>query len=519
MKQSFAVTGMSCAACSAHVERAVAALPGIQSVSVNLLANSMSAEFDAKQLSVDDICTAVKNAGYGASPTGGSAPKKAAAPEAEADAVTQEMKKMKTRLIWSLVFLVPLFYVCMGHMMGFPLPGFLLGMENPMVYALTQLVLVLPILYLNDKYFINGFQAMKRKAPNMDSLIAIGAASGLIYSLYALFRIAYALGHGDLETAMDFQHNHLYLESAGMILTLIDVGKYLEARSKGKTSDALRHLMDLQPKVATVIKDGAEVETPIEEVQVGDLILVKPGQSIPVDGTVVTGSTSVDESALTGEPIPAEKHPSDKVSGGTINGNGTFTFSAARVGEDTTLAQIIHLVQDASASKAPIAKLADKVAGVFVPVVLSIALVTAIVWLIVTQSVTSALTAAMSVVVISCPCALGLATPVASMVGTGKGAELGILFKSAESLETLHKINTIVLDKTGTITEGKPKVTDLIPAKGRTQQELLNLAASLEAASEHPLAEAIVGLAKERNIPLCPVQDFKALPGLVLTAK
>ncbi len=519
MKQSFAVTGMSCAACSAHVERAVSALAGIQSVSVNLLANSMSVEFDEKQLSADQICAAVKEAGYGASPAGNTAVKKAAAPSAAEDPVAQEMKQMKFRLIWSLIFLIPLFYICMGHMLGLPLPHFLMGMENSMVNALTQLILLLPILYLNDKYFINGFKALKRKAPNMDSLIAVGALSGLIYSLYALFQIACALGRGDLETAMEFQHNHLYLESAGMILALIDVGKYLETRSKGKTSDALRHLMDLQPKAATVLKDGVETEVPIEDVQVGDLILVKPGQSIPVDGAVVTGSTSVDESALTGEPIPAEKHPGDKVSGGTINGNGTFTFSAARVGEDTTLAQIIRLVQDASASKAPIAKLADKVAGVFVPVVLSIALVTAIVWLIVTQSVTSALTAAMSVVVISCPCALGLATPVAIMVGTGKGAELGILFKSAESLETLHKIDTIVLDKTGTITEGKPKVTDLLPAKGRTQEELLNLAASLEAASEHPLAEAIVGLAKEQNIPLCPVQDFKALPGLGLTAK
>ena len=517
MKQSFDVTGMSCAACSAHVEKAVSQLPGIRSVSVNLLANSMQAEYDEGQLSSADICKAVSDAGYGASPKGGKTLRGDDTPQE--DVVEKEIRAMKHRLIWSAVFLVPLFYLGMGHMMGFPLPAVLKGVENSMVYALAQLVLVLPILYLNDKYFVGGFQALGRKAPNMDSLIAVGAAAGMIYSIYSLFVIAYALGHGDMMTAEDFHMNHLYLESAGMILTLIDVGKYLETRSKGKTSDALKHLMNLQPKTASVLKNGEETEIPVEEVQVGDEIVVRPGQSIPVDGVVASGSTSVDESALTGEPIPAEKHPGDKVSGGTINGNGVFTFTAHRVGEDTTLAQIIRLVQDASASKAPIAKLADRVAGIFVPVVLGIALATAVIWLIVTQSVTAALTAGMAVVVISCPCSLGLATPVAIMVGTGKGAELGILFKSAESLETLHKIDTIVLDKTGTITKGKPAVTDLLPAEGRTEEELLNLAASLEAASEHPLAEAITTLAKERNIPLCPVTDFEAKPGLGLTAK
>ena len=517
MKQSFDVTGMSCAACSAHVEKAVSQLPGIQSISVNLLANSMQAEYDEGQLSSADICKAVSDAGYGASPKGGKTSRGDDTPQE--DVVEKEIRAMKHRLIWSAVFLVPLFYLGMGHMMGFPLPAVLKGVENSMVYALAQLVLVLPILYLNDKYFVGGFQALGRKAPNMDSLIAVGAAAGMIYSIYSLFVIAYALGHGDMMTAEDFHMNHLYLESAGMILTLIDVGKYLETRSKGKTSDALKHLMNLQPKTASVLKNGEETEIPAEEVQVGDEIVVRPGQSIPVDGVVASGSTSVDESALTGEPIPAEKHPGDKVSGGTINGNGVFTFTANRVGEDTTLAQIIRLVQDASASKAPIAKLADRVAGIFVPVVLGIALATAVIWLIVTQSVTAALTAGMAVVVISCPCSLGLATPVAIMVGTGKGAELGILFKSAESLETLHKIDTIVLDKTGTITKGKPAVTDLLPAEGRTEEELLNLAASLEAASEHPLAEAITALAKERNIPLCPVTGFEAKPGLGLTAK
>ncbi len=517
MKQSFDVTGMSCAACSAHVEKAVSALPGIQSVSVNLLANSMQAEYDETQLSSAEICKAVADAGYGASPQGGKAAKANRAPQE--DAVEQEIRAMKYRLIWSVVFLVPLFYLGMGHMMNFPLPAVLKGVENSMVYALAQLVLVLPILCLNDKYFINGFQAMRRRAPNMDSLIAVGAAAGMIYSVYALFVIAYALGHGDMATAEDYHMNHLYLESAGMILTLIDVGKYLETRSKGKTSDALKHLMNLQPKTANVLRNGEERSIPVEEVQVGDELIVRPGQGIPVDGVVRSGATSVDESALTGEPIPAEKHPGDKVSVGTVNGNGTFTFTASRVGEDTTLSQIIRLVQDASASKAPIAKLADQVAGIFVPLVLGIAAFTAMIWLIVTHSVTAALTAGMAVVVISCPCSLGLATPVAIMVGTGKGAELGILFKSAERLETLHKIDTVVLDKTGTITEGRPTVTDLLPAQGRTEEELLNLAASLEAASEHPLAEAITALAKERNIPLCPVTDFEAKPGLGLTAQ
>lgn len=516
MKQSFTITGMSCAACSAHVEKAVNQLPGIRSASVNLLANSMTAEYDETKLNSAQICEAVRAAGYGASPAGGREKEKSAQPQ---DALEQEIRAMKHRLIWSLVFLIPLFYLGMGHMLGLPLPGWLKGAENSMVYALAQLVLVLPILYLNDKYFINGFKALGRKAPNMDSLIAIGAAAGMVYSVYALFVIARALGQGDLMTAGEYHMNHLYLESAGMILTLIDVGKYLETRSKGKTSDALRHLIDLQPKIARVLRGEEEVEVPIEAVQVGDRIAVRPGQAIPVDGVVASGSTSVDESALTGEPIPVEKHPGDPVSGGTINGSGAFTFTASRVGEDTTLAQIIRLVQEASASKAPIAKLADRVAGVFVPAVLGISLITFIVWMLASGSVTAALTSAMAVVVISCPCALGLATPVAIMVGTGKGAELGILFQSAESLETLHKVDTVVLDKTGTITQGKPRVTDLIPAPGRTEEELLNLAASIEKDSEHPLAEAITALAKERSIPLCPVTDFQALPGLGLTAK
>ena len=517
MKQSFTITGMSCAACSAHVERAVKALPGMQQVQVNLLTNSMQAEFDERVLSPADICQAVAQAGYGASlAQAGKAP--AAAQQPAEDPAAAQALSLRRRLVWSLVFLLPLMYVNMGHMLGLPLPGILTGAENAMNYGLVELFLVLPILWLNDSYYINGFRSLRRGAPNMDALIAIGSAAGMIYSLWSLLVIGHALGHGDLETAHVYAHRHLYLESAGMILALIDVGKYLEARSKGKTTDALKALMNLQPKTALVLRDGVETEVPVEQVAVGDTIVVRPGQAIPVDGVVASGSTAVDESALTGEPIPAEKHPGDKVSGGTINGNGAFTFTASRVGEDTTLAQIIRLVQDASASKAPIAKLADRVAGVFVPVVLGIAAVTAVIWLLATGDVTRALTAGMAVVVISCPCSLGLATPVAIMVGTGKGAELGILFKSAESLETLHRIDTIVLDKTGTITQGRPVVTDLLPAPGRTEEELLMLAASLEAASEHPLAQAITDEAQRRAIPLACVRDYKALPGLGLQA-
>ena len=508
MKCKFDVTGMTCAACQAHVEKAVNALPGVQTATVNLLANSMVAEFDDSAMSAQDICRAVEKAGYHAAVHGAQA---AAAPQG--DPMAEQIKQMKHRLIWSIVFLVPLFYLCMGHMVGAPLPGIFKGVENCMVFTLAQLVLVLPIMYLNDHYYIDGFRSLFHGSPNMDSLIAVGSSAAFLYSLWAVFMTGWALGHGDMMLAEEYHMNHLYLESVGMILTLITVGKYLETRSKGKTGDAIRALMDLAPKTALVLRDGEEVEIPVEEVAVGDTLRVKPGSAIPVDGTVLEGHSAVDESALTGESIPVEKQAGDKVSAATINQTGSFTMTATGVGEDTALARIIQLVEDASASKAPIAKMADRVAGVFVPVVMTIAAVTAVIWLIVTGQPSRALVAGVSVLVISCPCALGLATPVAIMVGTGRGAQNGTLFKSAESLEALQSVKTVVLDKTGTVTEGKPAVTDLLPVEGRTEEELLCAAASLEALSEHPLADAIVRCAQERNIPLCPVERFEAVPG------
>ncbi len=508
MKCKFDVTGMTCASCQAHVEKAVNALPGIQNAAVNLLANSMVAEFDETALTAADICRAVDKAGYHAVVHGQQA---SAVPQQNAAA--EQEKQMKHRLIWSIIFLVPLFYLCMGHMVGAPLPAIFKGVENCMVYTLAQLVLVLPIMYLNDHYYINGFRALFNRSPNMDSLIAVGSSAAFLYSLWATFMTGWALGHGDMMLAEEYHMNHLYLESVGMILTLITVGKYLETRSKGKTGDAIRALMDLAPKTAIVVRGDSEVELPVEEVVVGDILRVKPGGSVPVDGTVLEGHSAVDESALTGESIPVAKQPGDKVSAATMNQTGSFTMKATGVGEDTALARIIQLVEDASASKAPIAKMADKVAGVFVPVVMMIALITAIVWLIVSGQPSRALVAGVSVLVISCPCALGLATPVAIMVGTGRGAQNGTLFKSAESLEALQSVQTIVLDKTGTVTEGKPAVTDLLPEASHTEEELLCVAASLEAYSEHPLADAIVRCAQERNIPLCTVEQFEAVPG------
>ena len=514
MKQKFNVTGMTCSACSAHVDKAVRKVPGVSEVNVNLLSNSMTVEYDPDKTTPQAIEAAVAEAGYGASCPLPAAKGGARAAAPAADPMAEELKSMKRRLIVSFVFLIPLFYIAMGPMMGWPLPAFFHDMRtNGLSVALIQFLLVLPIMYVNDKYYKVGFKTLFKGAPNMDSLIALGSAAAVIYGIVALFQISWGLGHGDL-ALVDHWTMDLYFESAGMILTLITLGKFLETRSKGKTSQAITRLMDLSPKTATVLRDGAETEVPVEEVQVGDLILVRPGGSIPVDGVVVEGRSAVDESALTGESIPAEKGPGDKVAAAAINKSGSFTFRATRVGEDTTLAQMIRLVDEAASSKAPIAKLADKVAGVFVPAIIGIALVTAVVWLIATGGdVTRALTAGVSVLVISCPCALGLATPVAIMVGTGKGAENGILIKSAEALETLHTIDTVVLDKTGTLTQGKPVVTDCRPAPGVTEEELLMVAASLEKPSEHPLADAIVAEAAERNIPLAPVEDFEAVHG------
>ena len=510
MKQTFNVTGMTCSACSAHVEKAVGKVEGVSSVSVNLLSNNMQVAYDEAAVSPEAIISAVVSAGYGASlPQRAGAAK--AAPQRE-DVMAGELQGMKRRMIWSFVFLIPLFYISMGHMMGAPLPGFLVGMENALSFAFIQFLLTLPIMYLNDKYYKVGFKTLFKGAPNMDSLIAVGSIAAVIYGVFAIFQIGYGLGHGDMALVEQY-HMDLYFESAGMILTLITLGKFLETRSKGKTSEAITRLMDLAPKTASVLRDGQEVEIPVEEVRVGDRIVVRPGQSIPVDGVIVEGASAVDESALTGESIPVDKGVGDKVATASINKSGSFTFEALRVGEDTTLAQMIRLVEEASGSKAPIAKLADKVSGVFVPVVMAIAAVTAIVWLIVTGSVTQALTGGVAVLVISCPCALGLATPVAIMVGTGKGAENGILVKSAEALETLHSIDTVVLDKTGTLTQGRPQVTDIVPSPDLTESTLLGLAACMEAPSEHPLGAAIVEEAAARGLPQTPVQDFRAIHG------
>ena len=510
MKQTFNVSGMTCSACSAHVEKAVCRLEGVAEVNVSLLTNSMQVTYDEDAASSEAIIAAVKSSGYGASLP--QAAGTAAPVVRQEDVMAGELAQMKHRMVWSFAFLIPLFYISMGHMMGAPLPGFLTGMDNALAFAFTQLLLTLPIMYLNDKYYKVGFKTLFRGAPNMDSLIAVGSMAAVAYGVFAIYQIGFGLGHGDGDLVAKY-HMDLYFESAGMILTLITLGKFLETRSKGKTSQAITRLMDLAPKTARVLREGGEMEIPVEEVLVGDRIVVRPGQAIPVDGTVVEGASAVDESALTGESLPVDKGPGDKVAAASINKSGSFVFEATRVGQDTTLAQMIRLVEEASSSKAPIAKLADKVAGVFVPVVMVIAAVTALVWLAVTHSPEQALTAGVAVLVISCPCALGLATPVAIMVGTGKGAENGILVKSAEALETLHAIDTVVLDKTGTLTQGRPQVTDILPAGGVTESALLGLAACLEAPSEHPLGAAIVEEAGARGLPRQPVERFAAVHG------
>lgn len=510
MHQKFSVTGMTCSACSAHVEKSVRALNGVQDVNVNLLSNSMSVEYSEEKVKPGDIIGAVQRAGYDAAVPGAqSAESVETAPRARSTA-QDELKEMKRRLVISLVFLAPLFYISMGHMMGLPLPHVFHGAENAMIFAFTQLLLVIPIVAVNFKYFKVGFKTLFYGSPNMDSLIAIGSAAAVLYGVWAIYAIGYGLGHGDHDMVMRYSMD-LYFESAGMILALITLGKFLESRAKGKTSEAIEKLIDLAPKTALVLRDGQEVELPLMQVKKGDIVIVKPGRSIPVDGVVREGASSVDESALTGESIPVEKHPGDTVIGGSINKTGYFRFEAVKVGEDTALSQIIRLVEEASSSKAPIAKLADKVSGVFVPIVIGIAALAVVVWLILGYSFEFALSIGIAVLVISCPCALGLATPTAIMVGTGKGAENGILIKSAESLEIAHSIKTVVLDKTGTITEGKPRVTD-IKAHG-DENELLKIAASLEKASEHPLAEAVVREAESRALSLKPVSSFRSVSG------
>lgn len=535
-QDKFDVGGMTCAACQAHVDRAVSKLDGVESVAVNLLAGSMLVDYDPAQVTPDDICTAVDRAGYSASPvsTGTDAAQsgstQARSGAAHMESPTKKLEAaasaMRTRLIVSIVFLIPLFYIGMGHMLGWPLPGIFTDHTHSMTLALTELVLLIPIVYVNDAYFINGFKSLAHGAPTMDALIAVGATASVAWSFYAMFIMADQLAAGQIHEAMMTSMGNLYFESAGTILSLVTVGKYLETRSKSKTGGAIEALIDLAPKSATVVaEDGTETTVDVDSILPGQVLRVRPGESIPVDGVVLEGSSAVDESALTGESIPVEKTAGDTVNAATVNRTGSFTFRATRVGADTSLAKIIQLVEDANATKAPIARMADKVAGVFVPVVFVISVVTFVVWMALTGSMNEALTSAVAVLVISCPCALGLATPVAIMVGTGKGAEMGILFKSAEALENLRSVGTVVLDKTGTVTRGKPAVTDIVVATradgspAMSEKSLLKLAAALERSSEHPLAEAIMAECEARGIVARMVEDFAAVPGRGVTAR
>lgn len=529
MKERFDVTGMTCSACSSHVEKSVGKLTGVENVSVNLLTNSMQVEFDENKLDTAGIIKAVEDAGYGAAvkdehaKSGAKTSGQSGSQENNGlSAVEQNVKNMKKRLIVSLIFWIPLMYVSMGHMiyqwLNIPMPpftmNFLHGNENAITYAFTQFLLLLPILIANQKYFKNGFKTLWHRSPNMDSLIAIGAGAAILYGIFAIYRIGYAMGHGDMMVVHQYAHD-LYFESAGTILTLITIGKYLETKSKGKTSEAITKLLNLAPKTVTAVRDGVEQVVDAADVEKGEIFLVKPGESVAVDGIVLEGKSSFDESAITGESIPVPKQEGDTIVSASINKSGLIRAKATKVGEDTTIAQIIRLVEEASSSKAPIAKMADKIAGVFVPAVITIALITGVIWLISGATFEFAMSTAIAVLVISCPCALGLATPVAIMVGTGKGAENGILIKSGDALETAHQIDTVVLDKTGTITQGKPVVTDIICAAGKNadKTQLLQIAGSLEKGSEHPLAEAIVNYCLTNNISLEKVTDFNALFG------
>lgn len=507
--QRFEVTGMSCAACSAHVEKAVAAVPGVSSVAVSLLTNSMQVEYEADPVP-EAVIAAVEAAGYGAS----------VAQEADADALEDtETPKMRRRLILSLCFLVPLMYLSMGHMIGLPLPPFLEGDDaGAVVYGILQLALTLPVCWINRAFFISGWKGVRSLAPGMDTLVAMGAGAALIYGVFAIIMMAAGLAAGNPDQVMQFRHD-LYFESASMILTLITVGKMLEAYSKGKTTSALKSLMQLAPPTACVLREEGELTIPVEQVRVGDIFLVRPGESIPVDGVVLEGQSSVNEAALTGESMPVDKEKGSLVSAATINQNGALTCRATRVGQDTTLSQVIRLVADAAATKAPLARTADKVAGIFVPTVIGIAAVTLVVWLLIGKPFDFALARAISVLVISCPCALGLATPVAVMVGSGLGARSGILFKTAASLEATGYTDTVVLDKTGTVTTGEPKVVEVVGTRQVPQKFLLGMAAALESKSEHPLAKAVLACAKEQGVKPSMVKDVQAVPGKGLVGK
>ena len=506
MEIKFQVSGMTCAACSARVEKVTKQVAGVKRADVNLLAGTMIVEANSEDVA-ERIIQVIKDAGYCAVEYG----KKTQTEEP----VDTGLREMKRRILGSAVCLVVLMYFTMGHMIGLPVPGWYHGTENALVAALVQFLLTLPPVYLNRSYYTKGLKALWRRSPNMDSLIAVGSGAALIYGVAVLLRMAYALGHADWDIVIHYSEN-LYFESAAMIVTLITVGKFLEARAKGRTGDAIRQLMDLKPKTAVVRRDGAEQTISIEQVKVGDIVIVRSGASIPVDGTVVSGRGAVDQSALTGESIPAEKEAGDRVSAATVNTEGYLEIRADKIGEDTTLSQIIHMVEEAGGSKAPIARLADKIAGIFVPVVMTIALIAFGVWMIAGYDLEFSLSIGISVLVISCPCALGLATPVAIMVGTGRAARMGILFKNAEALENLHKVDTVVLDKTGTLTVGKPAVTDIL-SHSISQDELLLIAASVEALSEHPFAKAITEKGKE--LSLLPAQDFRTLPGRGVCAK
>ena len=514
--EQYNVTGMSCAACQTRVEKAVSKVPGVTSCAVSLLTNSMGVEGTA---SPAEIIAAVENAGYGASKKGekGSTSQSASTAEYEEMLKDKETPVMKRRLVSSVLLLIPLMYFSMGHMMwGWPLPKFFEG--NHIAMGLVQLLLTIAVMVINQKFFISGFKSLWHKAPNMDTLVALGSTASFVYSVYALFAMTGAQVQGDMDAVMSYMHE-FYFESAAMILTLITVGKMLESISKGKTTDALKSLMKLAPKTAVLLRDGKEVEVGIDQVKKGDHFIVRPGENIPVDGVVLEGTSAVNESALTGESIPVDKEAGDRVSAATLNQSGFLTCEATRVGEDTTLSQIIQMVSDAAATKAPIAKVADKVSGIFVPAVICIALATIVIWLFAGESVGFALARGISVLVISCPCALGLATPVAIMVGNGMGAKHGTMFKTAVSLEETGKTQIVALDKTGTITSGEPQVTDLVPADGVSEEELLKGAFALEQKSEHPLARAILALAEEKGLAREEVSDFSALPGNGLVAK
>ena len=513
-KEKYNITGMSCAACSAKVERVVGKLDGVENVSVNLLTNSMQVEYKEDKLSSNDIIKNIADAGYGASLATATKQKK----EEKSIKKTNDdaIASMKFRLKVSIVFLAILMYFSMGSMIGLPLPKFLSGEGNPVGFALTQLLLVLPVMYVNRKYYISGFKSLFHLSPNMDTLIAVGTVAAFTYGVIAIYVMGYALNNADMHTVTEYRMN-LYFESVSMILTLITLGKFFETGSKARTTDAISKLIDLSPKRANVLRDGVEENILTEDVVVGDIVIVRPGESIPVDGMIIEGSTSVDESAITGESIPVQKEKGDKLIAATINKNGSVRIKATEVGEDTAISRIIALVEEASSSKAPIAKMADKVAGVFVPIVMGISLITFIVWLALGYDFSFALNCAIAVLVISCPCSLGLATPVAIMVGTGKGAENGILIKSADALETTHSIDTVVLDKTGTVTEGKPVVTDIL-AFDIDENEFLKLAAGVESASEHPLAEAIVEKAKEKSLEIVSPTEFQAISGRGIVA-